>query len=367
MSGVAGRRRLEGTVGPYDEGMRRHSVALGGVLLVAGMLIAGCSADRPVEWVTVTPTVNTEKSPPPDPATAPRWPLTGEDAEGAGDDVSRAAVSIKIENSPAARPQVGLQGADIVWEQLVEGGMTRFVATYHSDVPTDVGPIRSIRPMDAAIAGPAGGVLAFSGGQGAYQSRARAAGLTLVAHDAGGPGFYRNPARRGDHTLFGDPHAFLARAGDAAAPPPQFVYADTADESTAVTDGREASGVVPTFPSSRPSWRWADGAWQRYESLAPATDGGEQIAAANVVVLTVTVRDTGDRDAAGAAVPETVLSGTGEAIVLSGGHALEGTWSKGEAADVIELTDAAGEAIELAPGNTWIELVPVMGGSVHVE
>ncbi|QGH70490.1 DUF3048 domain-containing protein [Pseudactinotalea sp. HY158] len=339
-----------------------------GVLGLAAVLLVGCAPKpAPTEWVTVAPTVSADKTVPPDPAQQVRWPLTGEPAPDAGDDLERAAVSVKIENSAASRPQVGLQRADIVWEELVEGGMTRFVATYHSDLPEDVGPIRSIRPMDAAIAGPVGGVLAYSGGQLAYQQKARAAGLVLVSDDGGGSGFYRNPQRRGDHTLFGDPRTFLARAGDAAPPPAQFAYADSAAESSAATDGREASAVATTFPASSPSWQWGDGGWRRYESGSPATDGGDQITAANVVVLTVTIRDTGNRDAAGAPVPETILTGTGEAIVLSDGHAIDGTWSKGDATDVIELTDAGGEVIELTPGNTWVELVPVMRGTIAVS
>src|SRR5699024_2796891 len=159
-----------GRAGPYDVAMRRQLPALSGVIVLASALLIACSPTTPsTEWVTVTPTVSADKSLPPDPAAEVRWPLTGETAEEADEGLGRAAVSVKIENSPAARPQVGLQRADIVWEQLVEGGMTRFVATYHSDLPEEVGPIRSIRPMDAAIAGPAGGVLAFSGGQAAYQ------------------------------------------------------------------------------------------------------------------------------------------------------------------------------------------------------
>ncbi len=348
--------------------MRRQLPALSGVIVLASALLIACSPTTPsTEWVTVTPTVSADKSLPPDPAAEVRWPLTGETAEEADEGLGRAAVSVKIENSPAARPQVGLQRADIVWEQLVEGGMTRFVATYHSDLPEEVGPIRSIRPMDAAIAGPAGGVLAFSGGQAAYQQRARAAGLTLVADDHGSAGFHRDATRRGTHSLVGDPRAFQDQAGDSAAPPPQFAYADSAEESTPVTGGRRVSGAVVTFPSSRPSWSWSDGAWRRSESGSPATDGGEQIGAANVLLLTVTVRDTGNRDSAGAPVLETILTGTGEAIALSGGHAVDGSWSKQEAADVIELTDADGEPIDLAPGNTWVELVPVMGGTISVD
>ena len=89
------------------------------------------------------------------------WPLTGVAVEAPP---QRPALAVKVENSVAARPQSGLNAADVVWEEVVEGGITRFVAVYHSNLPPDIGPIRSVRPMDAAIAGPLHGLFAFSGG-----------------------------------------------------------------------------------------------------------------------------------------------------------------------------------------------------------
>ena len=72
---------------------------------------------------------------------APAWPLTGVPADAVAD---RPALAVKIENSVDARPQTGLTAADMVWEQVVEGGITRFVAVYHSDLPPEIGPVRSI-------------------------------------------------------------------------------------------------------------------------------------------------------------------------------------------------------------------------------
>ena len=72
---------------------------------------------------------------------------------------------MKIDNHEDARPQVGLNRTDLVFEELVEGGLTRYVAVWHSDVPDAVGPVRSIRPMDPDIVAPLGGIIAYSGGQ----------------------------------------------------------------------------------------------------------------------------------------------------------------------------------------------------------
>src|SRR5690625_3928104 len=176
--------------------------ALAGVLALALGAVAGCSSQpepAPTAWVTESPDTSVEKQPAPEPEDIPTWPLTGEPYDGELGPV----LSVKIENSPAARPQGGLERADIVWEQLVEGGMTRFVAMFHSDMPEVLGPIRSTRPMDAAIAGPAGGVFAFSGGVAAFRSKVAATGVVMVSDDAGSSGFFRNPNRRADHALSG--------------------------------------------------------------------------------------------------------------------------------------------------------------------
>src|SRR3954447_25443220 len=105
------------------------------------------------------------------PVTDPHaWPLTGVPVDAVP---SRPALAVKIENSIDARPQTGLNAADIVWEEVVEGGITRFVAVYHSTLPEEIGPVRSVRPMDPAVAAPLHGLLAFSGGVQAYVDAAR--------------------------------------------------------------------------------------------------------------------------------------------------------------------------------------------------
>ena len=131
--------------------------ALAALTVVAGLaLTTGCA---PV--ATKAEAAPTTEAPPPPPPTFP-WPLTGVETT---DIVQRPALAVKIENSSESRPQSGLNSADLVWEEVVEGGITRFVAVYHSTLPPEIGPIRSVRPMDAGIAAPLGGLFAFAGGQ----------------------------------------------------------------------------------------------------------------------------------------------------------------------------------------------------------
>lgn len=329
-----------------------HRVALGA--LAVGLLVGCSDPQEPVE--TPEPEV-TEEAPEEIPEEEPGiWELTGV----SGEVDERPVLSVKIENSSASRPQAGLEDADIVWEQLVEGGMTRFVAMFHSHVPETVGPIRSIRPMDAPIVGQVGGVLAFSGGQLAYQQRARDAGVALVQDDSGDAGFYRNPNRTRDHSLYGETEPFLAQ--DLDGPPELFSFADEEGQISAVSEGEEVNDIEVDFPASHPSWAWNGEFWERSESGTPAlAESGERLQATNVVVLTVQVRDTGNRDGAGSTVYESVLTGEGQATVFSGGHGVPIRWEKGQDSDPLRLLTEDGDEVLLAPGNTWVELLPVSG------
>ncbi|MGY1632250.1 DUF3048 domain-containing protein [Geodermatophilus sp. SYSU D01186] len=296
----------------------------------------------------------------------PAWPLTGVPVGAVPD---RPALAVKIENSVDARPQTGLDAADVVWEQVVEGGITRFVAVYHSALPPEVGPVRSIRPMDPAIAAPLGGLLAFSGGVQSYVSAAQDAGLQVLSQDTGAGGFSRTSTRSAPHNVYAVPQTLVDQA-DAAhreAPGNQFEHG-TDEPPTAVAAGQPATGLDLTLSRiSSPRWTWnaADGRWLRSEGSTPAVEAdGRRIGATNVVVLRVDVVATEARDPAGNPVPETILTGTGRALVASGGHAVEATWSKSGTGDRVSLTGADGDPVQLAPGNTWVELVPNGGGAV---
>ncbi|MGY2078151.1 DUF3048 domain-containing protein [Blastococcus sp. SYSU DS0828] len=330
------------------------------MLLVAALAACGTEPGTPAAAPAST-------TPPPPPVL---WPLTGLDSQGT--DVYRPALAVKIENSVDARPQTGLNAADMVWEQVVEGGIPRYVAVYHSTVPAEIGPVRSVRPMDAAIAAPLGGLFAFSGGQRPFVDAVADSGLQVVSQDAGAGGFHRLPGRSAPHNTYADPHAFLAQADQAHGKPPggQFLLARTPEEAGAVLAG-VPTGVVDLKLSgiSRPRWTWSppDGRWVRAEAGVPAVEAdGTPLRATNVVVLRVEVVDTAFTDPAGNPVPETVMVGGGEALVATGGKTLAATWAKGGPADPVALTGPDGNPVFLAPGTTWVELVPVRTGSVTV-
>ena len=90
--------------------------------------------------------------------------------------LKQPAISVKIENTEQARPQTNLEFADVVFEENVEYGISRLIAVYQSDYPKEVGPIRSMRPMDKNIIGQFGGPLVFSGAQRRFINAAAASG-----------------------------------------------------------------------------------------------------------------------------------------------------------------------------------------------
>ncbi|HKA03850.1 MAG TPA: DUF3048 domain-containing protein, partial [Acidimicrobiales bacterium] len=112
---------------------------------------------------TTTTQATTTTSPPTTAAAVPVAPEVGL-PDPTGESLTRPALWVKIENTPEARPQSGLDQADVVYEQVTEAGITRFITLFNSEVPDVVGPIRSTRAMDSDVVSPLGGVFAYSGG-----------------------------------------------------------------------------------------------------------------------------------------------------------------------------------------------------------
>lgn len=343
-----------------------------GLLLALAVGLAGCAAD-PVEApepVTVTPTVEESRSAPPEPVVPEVWPLTGVETDKLKD---RPAIAVKIENSSAARPQTGLDKADVVWETIIDFDISRLIAVFHSKVPEGIGPIRSVRPMDMDVVAPYGGPLVFSGAQSGILALVSKSGIQGMNNDYAAPGMYRVGFRAAPHNVYGDVPVFVANADDehSEAPPQQFAFARTAAQATATLTGTAHDSIDLRMSAySSPSWDWdADtGRWLRWEGSQKATvASGDQIGAANVVAVVADHPDSGFDAQKGAPVPTYDLVGRGTALVASGGKTIEVTWRKESMDAPMELLTADGAVVELAPGNTWVELVPSGSGSFTTD
>ncbi|MDO5495972.1 MAG: DUF3048 domain-containing protein, partial [bacterium] len=286
------------------------------------------------------------------------WPLTGLPLEDPAA-VANPVVGIKVENSGPARPWIGLAGADLVFVEMVEGGVTRFHAVYHSQFPEIVGPVRSLRPMDAAILGQWDGTLLASGGQPQFIARVESA-VGLRTLDRGDVGFYRQSGRRAPHNVMADMTSIVPTLPASTEILPIASYG----EEPSSLGGAPAVTAHMTYPGTRSVWTFdpESGVYFRTDAGSPSVDvDGTQMSAKNVLVLRVQTQNTGALDPGGAPVPETILSGAGELVYFQGGAVATGTWSKGGDNDPFELTDAEGNPLVLAPGITWIELLPVQG------
>lgn len=349
---------------------RLRAAALLGALALG---LAACSSEAPPPTqpspVTQEPTIGEDKGPAPTPSIPPVWPLTGV----AGEPVNRPALAVKIENTSAARPQTGLEQADVVWETIVEFQVSRFIAVYHSQVPQEIGPIRSIRPMDPLILEPLHGLLAFSGGQAGIVQLARDAGIQLLSNDAGVPGMYRSSDRPAPHNVYGDPETLWSQAdaNHQDSPEEQFTFARNAAESAAVAGGTAATTLSFRMSSAAtPTWTWDGSAerWLRSEGSSPAmARSGDRLSAVNVVSIVADHPNTRFHAQGGAPVPTYALVGKGNGTIATGGKTIPVTWEKKAEDAPLQLFLADGTPADLAPGNTWVELVPRSGGSLTIS
>ncbi|MGH8869997.1 MAG: DUF3048 domain-containing protein [Actinomycetes bacterium] len=287
-----------------------------------------------------------------------RLPLTGEVAKSGIPD--RPALVVKVDNTSSAEPQIGLGRADLVVEELVEGGATRLAAFYQSRLPGDVGPVRSMRTSDAGIVAPTEGVLVASGAAGVVTRAIRDAGIPTATE--GAPGFSRDGARPAPYNLVVDPKALIKGLDDPPGPPgtPYLPWA-TSDSATPAASGKRVTSAQVTFsPAQTTRWGYTQGqGWTRENGLSAV---GDSFVADQLLVLRVTTKDAGYRDPAGNPVPETVTTGEGRAVLLLGDRRVNAAWEKASEEEPFRLATKSGEELTLPPGNTWIELVPKEGG-----
>jgi hypothetical protein len=230
-----------------------------------------------------------------------------------------------------------------------------------------IGPIRSVRPMDGAIAGPTKGLLVFSGGKSQFIKRARNAKLQVLAEDLGNSGFQRIATRAAPHNVYANPQDFLKQANKSHqdSPPGEFVFAPEAAGASAAVSGRPVTDIALTMSGgSHPAWAWdaAKGVFARSEGANPAvTADGRRLTAVNVVTVVVKVVTAQGVDPAGNSIPESVMVGEGKGFVATGGQIIAVRWSKQSEAKPMVLTAKDGSPVLLAPGNTWVEIMPDSG------
>ena len=296
------------------------------------------------------------------PAKPPTCPLTGVAPHHAVPD--RPALAVKVENLPEARPQAGLERADVIYEEPVEGGITRFIVVYQCQDAKRIGPVRSARLTDPDVLVQFGTstLFGYAGGVPRVEKAVADRGLHDVNYDVkaaiDAKAYERDPDRSEPHNLYTSTGA-LYKAGheQGGTPGPVFTYRrkPPAGSKTARTVHMDWSATANMY------WTWNPhrNVWLRSYDTGPALlEGDRQIAATNVVVEVVKLKDTGIVDVIGTPSPEAETVGTGKAYVFRDGRVVEGTWKRPSIHALTRFYDASGKRIPLAPGNTWVELLP---------
>jgi hypothetical protein len=273
--------------------------------------------------------------------------------------LERRVLAVKIENSPEARPQMGLAEADVIYEQEAEGGITRFNVLYQCRDADRIGPIRSARPVDPAILQQYGDVLfvhaGSAGGTVRALERSEIEQINCNFEEETCP---RDENREAPHDVFTSTDALRDFRDRQGTPPGEvFTFSDEPPE-----DARRGREVHLNFsPVADVSWRYRNNRdlYLRFhgDDLHELEDG-TPVTAANVVVMLVDREITSQTDAAGNPVPTFDVAGRGDLLVFRNGRLIEGSWEREDEEDAIELLDRRGEDIPLAPGQTWIELFP---------
>ena len=337
--------------------MKRAALLLSATAL-AGACSGGHKAALPPPTTTSTSTTTTIA--PTTTLPPPTYPLTGLPAPNAHQ-AGLPAVVVKIDNVDQARPQTGIQNADVVFDAEVEGGLSRLAAVFQSNYPGQVGPVRSGRLTDEGVADDLNHpVLVFAGTNAIFLPILLSQPVT-VADENNYPNLFQRVGYNAPHNLYSNVGSLAAVSSTHSGPPPLFAYLAAGHSFS----GAPASAVSFSFPAASVGWNWngATGKWDRIQDGGPdLVTGGSQISATNVVIYFVSYITSGIASGEGlpdAPIPEGIQTGTGNAWVFSHGEVVKGTWTRGSLTAVATYTDAAGKPIELAPGNTWVELAPV--------
>lgn len=345
--------------------------------LIASLSLTGCSQAAPAETPTPSQSATVTEEPTPEPVYVAA-PLTGvEYLEGENPYLAMPAVSAKIDNTHNGRPQLALNDADIVYVTRVEAGMTRLLPVWHSRMPENIGPVRSVRPVDASLIDPFDGIFVYSGGQTPFKAAAKQTGLVMSDEDTemNNDTYFREKSRVAPWNLFFRAQKLQATHTEQPAPEAGFEFAAV---PSAVALGTAVNGLEVKYPQLRSTWElgesvfpWSvesEPAWLRsMDGTEHLQEGGDRVVAKNVVVMEV-AHDLSFVDPKYGAIPKAkIVDNEGIAHIFSDGYYLQAKWSKGAIDEPILLYLDSGESVKLAIGNTWVEMMDLPKSKLTID
>lgn len=295
-------------------------------------------------------------------ARAATWPLRGSDAPNA-DAVKRRPIVVRVPNDPTARPQSGLADADLVFEMLVEGGITRYAVVFHSRDTQSVGPIRSARLSDLQYLPMLRGILAHVGASGPVLDRIRdaAKGGAFVDFDQfqHGDAYDRVSSRAAPQNVYTSTQRLRDAAKDTAkvdVPALEFAASPPGGGKPLI------SLALPYTDGQGVEYRYENGGYTRIQDGKPTPDDAakKEVRPDTVVIIKTEITEVKSivEDELGSFSLDIRSTGTGPVVILRDGQRYDGTWSR-QGTEMYRFKDASGAVIGLKPGLTWIHVVPL--------
>lgn len=290
------------------------------------------------------------------------WPLRGTEASSA-DGIKRRPIVVRVPNDPTARPQSGLADADVVFEMLVEGGITRYAVVFQSRDAQSVGPIRSARLSDLHYLPMLRGILAHVGASGPVLDRIKQSsqGGAFIDLDQfqHADAYDRVSSRAAPQNVYTSTQRIRDAAKDTAKVDVPALEFDAA----APSGGKAAASLaLPYVGAQRIEYRYENAGYTRIQDGKPTTDDAakKEVRPDNVVVIKTDITEVKGivEDELGSFSLDIRSTGTGPVVILRDGQRLDGTWSR-EGTDLYRFKDASGKPIKLKPGLSWIHVVPL--------
>ncbi|GHG85553.1 DUF3048 domain-containing protein [Streptomyces lanatus] len=273
-----------------------------------------------------------------------------------GDDESMAkglaALAVKIDNSRSARPHTGLNEADIVYVEQVEGGLSRLMAVYAQKLPKVIGPVRSARESDLEVLRQFNRpVLAFSGAQSRLLPLIDRAPVQARPPEKATKAYFRGKYRPAPHNLYLRPHRLMA------SPPGTSVLTTGFTFGAAPRGGKATASQTVRYDLARFTFTWSrsQNRWMvAMDGRAASTSDGKRVMAGTVIVQYVKVRKSTFHDKLGHYTPYTQTVGSGKARVLRDGRAYNVNWKRPKAAAGTTFTTKDGKPMNLQHGQVWV-------------
>ena len=268
---------------------------------------------------------------------------------------------VKVDDTKYAHPQIGIEDADIVYVEQVEGGLTRLAAVYTSKLPPLIGPVRSARISDIELLAQFGRVgFAYSGAQFKMRPVIAAANLQNISAERNPPSIYTTDlSRPGPFNMILKPDLLLQRANanpkiriDTATVAP-FIFGEPSKGETLT-----ASAKVK-WPNARYELRWdvVNSKWLIYFNDQPnVAASGEQLYADTAIIQVVSITPSIYGDKFGEITPFSKTTGVGKAVMLRDGFSYQLNWQRDLETDLTTWRTADGEIANFKPGRTWIFL-----------